>query len=89
MRSIAIGEQKNEDGGYMGNIELKEIMTTDEMLSLNKTQSAQFVFFYFEGRRSFVGAVASLIRDQASKPIGKWVCIESGGLEAKWKCEWA
>ena len=73
----------------MVDIKLKEIMTTNEMLLLNKTQSAQFVFFYFEGRRSFVGAVASLICDQSSKVIGKWACIESGDLEAKWKCEWA
>jgi hypothetical protein len=63
---------------------LKEIMTTRELLEINEKSACSFVFNCVNGR-SFKGDTATLICDYFGKILGKWICIESGELDAKWK----
>lgn len=65
---------------------LKETMTTAELLEINQTQSVSFVFSRL-GDRAFKGSTATLVCDTLGTILGRFVCIESGGLDAPWKCE--
>lgn len=67
---------------------LKEIMTTSELMEVNETQTCHFAFSRMEGK-SFKGNAATLVCNYFGKVLGQWICIESGELDAKWKCEWA
>lgn len=67
---------------------LKEIMTTAELLQVNRESSCSFVFSRMEGR-SFKGSTATLVCNYFGKTLGQWTCQESGGEEATWKCNWA
>ena len=67
---------------------LKETMTTSELMEINETQACHFAFSRMEGK-SFKGNTATLVCNYFGKVLGQWICIESGDLDAKWKCEWA
>jgi hypothetical protein len=92
-----IGEGSGDAGGGSSNVqgiktmkqELKEYMTTLELLRINESQAVTFTFSRLEGKKSFKGAVASLVCDLTSKVLGQWVCQVTGEDNAQWRCEWS